>query len=203
MRSKSLAPILPYLAVWVGLFFFKSAWGALLGFHAAILFILFLLKPTLPLSVLFKPAPWRSIVGNLFLCSLGGLGLYALWNVLGVQSELGDILSGLGLHGATWFGFTAYFSLVNPIIEEYFWRGELGNETSSLFFCDLAYAGYHVLVILGKAEAYSVILAVAVLSFIGWFWRQVYRRDGSLLAPILGHMAADLSILLAVYFKVN
>lgn len=203
MQKKWIAIIPPYLAVWVGLFFFKSAWGALLGFHIAVLFVLVWLKPKTPLAVLFKPVPLSSIVGNVLLCSAGGLGLYLLWNFLGIRPELQNTLQSLGLSGITWFGFTAYFSLVNPIIEEYFWRGELGNETRSFFIGDLAYAGYHVFVLWEKAQLYSVILAVVALVFIGWFWRQVYRRDGSLLAPILGHMAADLSILLAVYFKVR
>ncbi len=203
MQKKWFAIIPPYLVVWVGLFFFHSAWGALLGFHIAIVIVLFWLKPKTPLAVLFNPVSFTSIIGNLMLCSIGGLGLYLLWDFLGIRPELQNTLQSLGLSGITWIGFTAYFSLVNPIIEEYFWRGELGNETRSFYFGDLAYAGYHVFVLWEKAQLYSVILAVIALVFIGWFWRQVYRRDGSLLAPILGHMAADLSILLAVYFKVR
>ncbi|HEX5808781.1 MAG TPA: hypothetical protein VFY25_08965 [Anaerolineales bacterium] len=42
---------------------------------------------------------------------------------------------------------------------------------------------------------YSLIVLVAA----GWFWRQLARIDEGLLAPVLGHMAADLTILLAVY----
>ena len=33
----------------------------------------------------------------------------------------------------------------------------------------------------------------------GWFWRQISREDEGLLAAVLGHMAADFSILFAVY----
>jgi membrane protease YdiL (CAAX protease family) len=203
MQKKWFAIIPPYLAVWVGLFFFHSAWGALLGFHIAIVFVLFLLKPKVPLAVLFKPVPLRSIVGNVFLCSAGGLGLYLLWNFLVIQPGLINSLNALGLNGVTWFGFITYFSLVNPIIEEYFWRGALGSETRSFYIGDLAYAGYHVLVIWEKTQLYTVLMAVATLTLIGWVWRQVYRRDGSLLTPILGHMVADFSILLAVYLKVR
>ena len=203
MHKKWIAIIPPYIAVWAGLFLFHSAWGAMLGFHAAIVFALFWLRPNLSPAVLFKPAPWRSIAGNLILGSTGGLGLYVLWDFLGMQPGLSNTIQPLGLGGVSWFWFMAYFSLVNPIIEEYFWRGELGHETSSFYIGDLTYAGYHVFVFLGKTQLYTVILAVASLIFIGWFWRQVYRRDGSLLAPILGHMAADLSIMLAVYFKVT
>lgn len=203
MHKKWIAIIPPYLAVWAGLFFFHSAWGALLGFHIAIVLVLFWLRSKAPLSVLFKPAPLRSITLNLILCSAGGTGLYILWGYLGMQTELRNTLQTLGLSSITWTGFIAYFSLVNPIIEEYFWRSALGNEMRSFYIGDLAYAGYHIFVLFEKAQLYTILLAVASLIFIGWFWRQSYRRDGSLLAPILGHMVADLSILLAVYFKVN
>jgi hypothetical protein len=45
----------------------------------------------------------------------------------------------------------------------------------------------------------SVVFGVSVLVVAGWFWRQVARADDGLLAPVLGHMAADFAILFAVY----
>jgi hypothetical protein len=41
---------------------------------------------------------------------------------------------------------------------------------------------------------------LSALVFGAWFWRQTYRKDGGLLAAALGHMIADLGILLAVYW---
>ena len=201
MRSKSLVPILPYLAVWVGLFFFKNAWVTLLGFHLAILLALVYLRPTLPLHVFFKTAKTKHVLSSILICSLSGLGLYFLWDVFGIADDLHEQLASIGLDKTTWFGFIAYFSLVNPFVEEYFWRGTLGNDSRQVTVADLIYAGYHVLVTWNKTHLLSMLFMVFVLTFAGWFWRQVYRRDGSLLAPLLGHMAADLSILLAVYYK--
>jgi hypothetical protein len=43
------------------------------------------------------------------------------------------------------------------------------------------------------------LFALTLLVLAGWFWRQIYREDKGLLAPALGHMAADFTILLAVY----
>ena len=203
MRSKSLAPILPYLAVWVGLFFFKNAWVTLLGFHLAILLALVYLRPTLPLHVFFKTIKTKHVLSSILICSLSGLGLYFLWDVFGIADDLHEQLASIGLDKTTWFGFIAYFSLVNPFVEEYFWRGTLGNDSRQVTVADLIYAGYHVLVTWNKTHLLSMLFMVFVLTFAGWFWRQVYRRDESLLAPLLGHMAADLSILMAVYFKVT
>ena len=57
----------------------------------------------------------------------------------------------MGLSSSTsWLLFIAYFSLVNPFIEEYFWRGVLGSNTKKFYIGDLVYAGYHALVLWGK-----------------------------------------------------
>ena len=49
---KWIAPSLAYLAVGVGLFVFHSAWGALLGFHAAIIISLWVARPGIPFAML-------------------------------------------------------------------------------------------------------------------------------------------------------
>ena len=199
MKFKWFAPILPYCIVWVGLFILKNAWVTLLGFHLAIGLVLILLRPTLPLTILFKKADLNHIVPSIFLCATSGLGLYLLRDVFGIAADLRQQLVALKLNDSTWFGFITYFSLVNPLFEEYFWRGVLGSDTRQFYIGDLIYAGYHIMVVWNKTAPLSIIFVVFVLTLVGWFWRQLYRRDGSLLAPLLGHMAADLSILLAVY----
>ena len=201
MKSKWLAPILPYLAVWAGLFIFKNAWVTLLGFHLAILLTFVYLRPTLPLHVFFKPAKTKHVLSSILICSLSGLGLYFLWDVFCIADDLHEQLASIGLSGSTWFGFIAYFSLVNPFFEEYFWRGTLGSDSRQVTIGDLVYAGYHIQVVWNKTHLLSMLFMVFVLTSAGWFWRQLYRRDGSLLAPVLGHMAADLSILLVIYLR--
>lgn len=199
MKTKYLAFILPYFAVWAGLFHFKSAWLALVYFHIAIAAALILLKPTLSIRLLIQPANVRHVTFSLLLCASSGLALYLLWDILQIADNLNAQLAGLGLNGNVWFGFIAYFTAVNPFFEEYFWRGVLGSGTKGFYLGDLVYAGYHIMVVWNKTHPLSILFMLAVLTFIGWYWRQLYRRDGSLLAPVLGHMAADLSILIAVY----
>ena len=199
MKSKWFAPILPYLAVWVGFFIFSNAWATLIGFHLAILLVLVWLRPALKIEALFKTSKPNHAFVSVFVCFAGGFGLYLLWDVFAVASDLPEQLARLDLNSSTWAGFIAYFSLVNPFVEEYFWRGVLGDSTRGLYIGDLMYAGYHVMVVWNKVPAYSILIMLVVLVFAGWFWRQIYRRDGGLLAPVLGHMVADLSILMTVY----
>ncbi len=202
MTKKWLAAIPPYLAVWAGLFIFHSAWAALVGFHIAILLSLFWLRPTLNIATLFKTSNPKFIFPSVLLCASGGLGLYLFWDVFQVTADLPERLSVLGLSGATWVGFVVYFSLVNPLFEEYFWRGALGSDVRGFYIGDLVYAGYHTMIVMDKTPFHSVLIMLVVLISIGWFWRQAYRKDGGLLVPVLGHMAADFMILLAVWFKV-
>jgi hypothetical protein len=52
---------------------------------------------------------------------------------------------------------------------------------------------------MNKMQSAAIVYSLIVLVLAGWFWRQLARIDGGLLAPVLGHMAADFTILMAVY----
>jgi membrane protease YdiL (CAAX protease family) len=200
---KAIAPLLVYLAVGIGMFQLHSAWGALLGFHLAIVVSLLWARPNIPVAILFKSTNIKWILLSVLLSGSSGLGLYFLWAYFGTVTDLSAQIESLGLTPATWPGFITYFALVNPLLEEYFWRGYLGNPTSKFYIYDLIYAGFHALVLMGKVPGYSIVFALMGLTFVGWFWRQVAREDRGLLAPVLGHMAADFTILLAVFWRVS
>lgn len=197
---KWIAPSLAYLAVGLGLFVFHSAWGALLGFHAAIIGSLLIVRPNIPVAILFKSKNFKWILLSVALCGSSGIALYFLWDVFEVVSDLPAQLALLGLNSRTWIPFIAYFALVNPFIEEYFWRGYLGSASKRLHIFDFLYAGFHALILIRKVPIASILFGVGALVCAGWFWRQIAREeDGGLLAPALGHMAADFTILLAIY----
>lgn len=202
MTDKNLfSATLPYLAVWAGLFLFKSAWFALIGFHVAILLVLLIVHPNIPINILFKSKHSKWLFVSILFCSTSGLGLYFLWKIFRIANDLPVQLQSIGLNSSSWLVFIAYFSLVNPFIEEYFWRGFLGRLTKSFHIGDLIYAGYHAIVLLGKVNPFSILLAVTILTSTGWLWRQIARENNGLLAPVLGHMVADFSILLTIYLK--
>jgi hypothetical protein len=196
---KWIAPILAYLAVGIGLFGFHSAWGALLGFHVAIIISLLIARPNIPITVLFKSKNIKTIILSILLCGSSGVILYFLWDSFDFASDLSKQVESLGLNISNWKFFIAYFTLVNSFIEEYFWRGYLGSKTKSLHISDFLYAGFHGLILINKVHTYSIIFALATLILAGWFWRQSAREDKGLFAPVLGHMAADFTILLTVY----
>lgn len=200
---KWIGPLLAYLAVAVGLFQFQSAWGALVGFHLAILLSLLIAGPGIPLKILLKSNNVRWILICIPLCASSGITLFFLWESFGFASDLPTQVESLGLNSGNWIPFIAYFALVNPLIEEYFWRGYLGSNTVNFTVSDFLYSGFHGLILMNKVQTGMVIFGLAVLVLAGWFWRQIARKDRGLLASVLGHTAADLSILLAVYWKVT
>ena len=198
-----LAPFLAYLAVAVGLFQFHSAWGALVGFHFAIILSLLIAKPELPLQILFKNSNTKWILVSVLIGASSGITLYFLWDGFGFASDLPAQVRALGLNTSGWLPFIAYFALVNPLVEEYFWRGFLGSNAAHFTVSDFLYSGFHGMILVNKVQTGMLIYGLAVLVVAGWFWRQVARLDRGLLATVLGHMAADLSILLAIYWKVS
>jgi hypothetical protein len=201
--SKWVAAIPPYLAVWAGLFLFHSAWGAMLGFHAAILLVLLIARPKIPIHILFKAKNFKWILPLAALCAASGFAIYHLFPLFSTVEELRSQLDTIGLNGSNWPWFIAYFSLVNPFVEEYFWRAYLGSETKRFYIGDLLYAGFHGLVLTGKTHPLVVLFALGCLTFVGWLWRQVYRENEGLLVPVLGHMVADFSVMMAVYLIVR
>jgi len=198
---KWIAPALAYSAVAVGLFLFHSAWGALLGFHIAIVGSLLIIKPRIPISILFKSQNHKWSLLSILLCGSSGITIYWLWEHFGIAADISTQLATLGLNSQTWKLFMAYFAWTNPFIEEYFWRGYWGSPIKSLHISDFLYAGFHGLILINKVPSWAILFALGTLAGAGWFWRQVQREDGGLLAPVLGHMAADLTILSAVYLN--
>lgn len=190
---------MPYLAVGLGVFWFRNAWAALLGFHFAILLSLALARSKPPVKILFKSNHVRWVVLSILLSGGVGISLYLFWFSFGITSDLSAQVESLGLNPSNWRAFSAYFSLVNPFLEEYFWRGLLGSPTKKPSISDFMYAGFHALILIGSMPVASMIYSLSVLVLAGWFWRQIAREDSGLLAPVLGHMAADFTILVTVY----
>jgi membrane protease YdiL (CAAX protease family) len=196
---KWIAPLLAYLAVGIGLFILKSAWGALLGFHTAIIVSLLIAKPKIPMKILITNKNIKWIFLSVILCGSSGITLHFFWNSFGIANDLPTQVASLGLNASTWPLFIIYLAVVNSFVEEYFWRGYLGSKTKSLHTSDFLYAGFHGLILINKVKPVSILFGLSVLVFAGWFWRQIFREDNGLFAPVLGHMSADLTILVAVY----
>ena len=55
------------------------------------------------------------------------------------------------------------------------------------------------MILIGNVKGASILYSLTVLVLAGWFWRQIAREDQGLLAPVVGHMAVDFTILMTIY----
>jgi hypothetical protein len=190
---------MPYFAVWFGLYILGNAWAAVLGYHLGIVLLVTLAR-VWPQANRFRTntSLWKVLVFGLSGC-MAGISVYFLWPFIHVSPQLMVALSNWGLTPRAWPIFILYGTLVNPWLEEIYWRGWLGSATRSPMVNDAFFAGFHLVILAPFFPPIWLAITFAVLAFSGWMWRQIIQLESSMLASTLFHMAADVSILLVVW----
>lgn len=198
--KKYVAPLAPYPAMVLGMLMLQNAWPAILIYHCTMVLIMafstsgitfkqffYSQKPTFPLLM--------ALIGI-----AGGLILKILWPYLSIPADLANYLATIGLTASTWPWFLAYFIVVNAALEEYYWRGFLGNNINRPVLNDFWFSGYHVIVLAGKMSWHWLALIFVILAGVAWLWRQLNYHSLGLLPSFISHFTADASIMLIVYF---
>lgn len=193
------AHFVPYVAVLVGIHCLSNAWAAILLYHAGMLLFGGALSG-FRVARLLSGFSWWAVPAVLLGLTSGPALLLVL--ALPVTDparpfQLGPALDGLGLRGAGWVGFMAAYTLVNPWLEEWYWREVLATPSPGVSASDLAFAGYHAVVLVRFLPPGPALLLAASLVPVAWAWRQWSRRAGGTLLPALMHLAADASIIWA------
>ena len=200
MLIKLFRPLIPYIAVGLGLLVFHNAWAAILLYHAGIAAVIFLTKRTVPFKQIFRSTGYKPLILAAAIGALSGVVLYLLWPLLSVPPYINTYMRSIGLTATVWPYFIAYYVLVNPVLEEYYWRGYLGSSAKHPVLNDFLFAGYHLVVLGGKIQGLWLVAVFLILCGAAWYWRQVSRITDGLLAATLSHMAADITIILSIYF---
>lgn len=200
--ARSLFWAIPaYVAIFIGIYVLPGAWVALLGFHLALGIALLPRLRTLP-SRWFAPASPLLLLLMACLGLIGGVGLWIAWPYTGVDAHYHAQLAALGMTpNFPWLIFIPYFSLVNPLLEEAFWRETIASPASGPAPVDFLYAGFHLIILSRFVGPIWWLAAFVVLSAVGWLWRLVTRTSRSLLPAIVCHVLADFSIVWVVYQK--
>ena len=198
-RSLSyLAIALPYVAVLLGLYVLRNAWVAILLYHAGIVTLLRLGGQKDLLKAVRRG--WSAaavVIGIVF--AAGGLLLVLLWGMISREHvDLAETLKSFNLSGFYLWVFAAYYITVHPVLEEIFWRGYLPAAHRSPVVSDVAFAGYHVLVLWIFIKLPWVFVSFVVLMLASWRWRQLVARYSGLGVAIASHAVADLSVIAAV-----
>jgi membrane protease YdiL (CAAX protease family) len=180
----------------VGLWWGHRAWFALALYHSGMIMALVAWRRDLrELTRGWRPATGLALV--LAGAATGPL-LIVLYPLARTSSApVGEILRSMDLAGAAWIPFALYYSFIHPGIEEAYWRGLVPEHTHPAW-SDLAYGGYHALV-LARFAAWPAAVATALgLAATGMVWRRVARATGGLAVPWACHLAADAAFIGAV-----
>ncbi len=189
----------PFISMIVGLYLVKNVWVAMLGYHFLAVMILIARKQRRLMERVFVGGTSGSILFLSILAALSGVLLYFSSHFIQVPLNLGQMLESMGLKPANWLLFILYYSFINPIIEEVYWRGYLGSKVKTLTWSDVCYAGYHPLVFLKFVAWPWALVEFVLLLGVAWMWRMIIRKYDGLLLPVLMHLFADLSIGFAIY----
>jgi len=189
---------MPYAVMLVGLHGIGSAWAATLAYHAIALVWMGRSRGRV-FRLLTAGRDPRFLVAAILFGAIGGILVRVLAPWLGADRSLhavmGDALDAYGLGARSWVVFAAYHGVVNPVVEEAYWRGWLGSPDRRLRIEDLAFAGYHLVVLAPFIEPVWLAVSFTSLTVAGWLWRQARVRTGGLAVAVASHAAADVSIM--------
>ena len=186
------------MAVLLGMWCFQAAWLAVLIYHLLVLLVTG--KPARP------SLDWQSISpigwGAVAVAAAAGPAILILWPwMASTGMELNDRLEFFQMDGWVLWFFIPYFSLVHPVLEERLWRS-LDPDPWQLFSLkDLAFAGYHGLVVCWFVQPIWVVLSVGSLTVASMFWRWVTWKSGSRTTALVSHAAADAAIIIAIALR--
>jgi membrane protease YdiL (CAAX protease family) len=194
MNPKYFLAALPFVAVFLGLYLFSNVWITTAVYHAGMLVTILISKDYRRLV-----QGWSTRWGLLI---AGGLGVGLFFLMLAPRLSPGDIgvrMDALGLHGASLMVWAVYFSLVNPFLEEAFWRGTLRSDRKGIAAGDLLFAAYHILVLALFLSWPWLAVEFAILVGAAYLFRQCARSTQGLLVPTLAHLAVDISVGLTIW----
>ncbi len=194
----------PYCIVGLGLYLGQSAWLAMGGYHLGMMIGLGLMGLTWRRPHWPWPGRVQLLVGLTFIGSLAA-GLLLLWVWSWVvklpDQTLEPLLARWGLSIQNWPAFAGYFCLVNPWLEELYWRGKVDSLSRRSWETAAWFAGYHGLVLMPVLYGWAVILTLIGLTLVSWWWQRLFKWGSGLTGPILCHLAADVSLMLALTWQ--
>ena len=192
--------VLPaYVFIGAGMHGFRNGWLAILGLHL-VMGVVLLGTRSGRSEIRQLARGWHGLLfaGIALAGALAGVLIYFLWFVARIpELSMVGALSRVGLVDRSWLAFAVYYSLVNPWLEEGFWRGWLGSRSKLPDASDVAYAGYHLVVMALFVTWPWILVSFVILVGAGWMWRQAAAKRDGLLIPALAHFIADASIIAA------
>ena len=192
---------IPYIAILVGLFAFRNALIAIGIYYCGIIILMYFDKQSGVLKSFVSGWNWTIAITATLAGGFSGIIVFWLWDFAKLSDvNLSEILGIYGLQGSSIYIFVIAAITLNPLLEEFFWRGYLEDARKGPSWIDAAFAGYHVPALLLVIKPLMAIAAFIGLCGAGWGLRFIKNNLDGLLVPYLAHLAADASIIASIYF---
>ena len=199
MTTRLLVVTIPVFIMGLGLLVLRNAWMTIIIYH--LFMVLCIVRHNNnPLSVLFKGNNTGLMVASSLVALISGLLLTLLWADIRIDKDMMLLLSNVGLSGRSIILFSIYYTVATPILEELFWRFRLSPNDMGIDITDIFFGMYHMVVMLNFVKPAWAILVWPVLFFTSWFWRFCRLKFNGLIIPLISHLFADFSIIIATLF---
>jgi membrane protease YdiL (CAAX protease family) len=197
---KICGAVSPYLAVVLGVFYFKNGFLAILLYHLLLLICIIGINRAKAFKLIKSGFNWH--IGPVICLSslLPGVLIFFLWPFAKLESvDLAQVMESVNLTNTSFAIFALYACFVNPFLEESFWRGCFKPGSWIPSYIDALFAGYHAILLIPVVRSIFVLLAFMALMCVGWIFRNIYRLTSGLAISLLTHIVADIAILYAVW----
>jgi uncharacterized protein len=190
--------LLPCLAIWTGLCVLKSAAWSFALYHLCLIPVIVCARTQWYRTWLL---PSRSTFTKLCFASIGFSGIALIgYELFGKKVLSNSIVIGLlkeiGFVDGAFLPLCLYAIIVNPILEEIFWRGIVLNKLEKsaalpkhfgILWSSLAYAAFHYTIFRLVMYPIWAELGTMLLAGYGAILAIIYRRTGSILTTGLAH----------------
>ena len=202
--------VLPWPAAWAGLYHLDSAPFAFLFYHGVCILGGFLLRsPGLPeRDDIYQPRR-RHLLGVVLGANAIALVAYTVAGALLLDGpRILGLLSERGLAPGAYLWLFPYFVIVNPWVEEFFWRGGVYATLRRVFASPLVaalvssacFGAWHWLVLRLFLAPAVALLGTLTITLVGIGLTFLYERTRRLLYPVALHaLAGDAPILLCLF----
>jgi len=188
----------PYIAVVIGLYYFRNAWLTLLLYHLQIILYGYLFKTDIK-KLLFKGFSIKYFLILVIPLLFFGPLLYKFFPyILNDGTSLKEWLYAYGISNKNFIILIPYFCIVHPVLEEVHWgkSREYGNGQWIIY---VLFAGYHILVLANLLSRTWLIISFLVLVGLAYLWAILYKKLNGGIIPFLSHLVADIGIIGVTY----
>ena len=151
----------------------------------------------------------KSIFYYSFIFSIGAIFIITLaYFLLGQFVDFSNIEEQLRAYNITKLTYPLIalaIILINPFLEEYFWRGfvfRVFDKYSKGYWTGILFALHHVVIVTGWFNWWQFLLVTLFLSIIGILFNYIYKKTDSIYATWIIHTVADIIIVFIGYFVV-